>query len=313
MSNNTIKINEFADLSPFGLEKYDEIEGYSINSSESITNRIKELVLHDSRTKPIARIIHDGLDSKQILVGFTESPLKILWRDIKSWLAYIDIFNIFSGNQIQTMGFFSTTHRKVVLLLDPSVNILGGRFRKIVPKITHELCHWVANESRSRFISNAMDDFLYPFYKNLFGLVAKDSKKIPDSILIKSIANVVLLNERNISKPRQTMIKTFIIWQKFLLNVYDKKEANQIVKFLLIPYLAFATSQIKPKYMSTALESIRYYYKAYNNSFGLDVTEITVPGQEFRLPSEIVAVYNEMNLDSKIANLIRNLPVGVIR
>lgn len=306
------ELNEVLDLAPLGLEEYDEIEGYVIYSSPKVTDEIKELSKINPETKMIHKAIWRGLDSKTILIGFTKSPLKILWRDLKSWLAYVDIFGIFSNkinsSSIETMGFYSTINNKAVILLDPAVNIFGVKSRKIVPKITHELCHYAAHYNRKKFVSATMSKILLPFYKELFALSAPKSKDIPEKKLVKAIKDIADINERDISKVKQVVSKTYEVWYKYLRNAYSEYEAEYHAKLIIIPYVAFTLGKVEGG-MHLVIESMEYYYNAYKNTFDIDAEVSSAVGQEFRLPSEVVAVVSEHNLDLKVAGMINKLPL----
>ena len=304
---------EIFELAPFGLEKYAKIGKHVIYSNQKIIDKVKEQVEDDSEMRSISSIVSRGLDNRRILIGFVRSPLEILWRDLKSLLTYIDFFGIFRGGEVETVAFFSPADRRVVILLGPSVNIFGMEMRSIIPKITHELCHYTANQDENTFLSTTMRDLLLPFYRSLFSIVAPKTRDIPEEKLTDTIRRIVVLNERDVSNLKQTMSRTYLRWFNYLENVYKENEAKSIVNFLLLPYMKFIVGQLDKKFNKFAFDSLSQYYRAYHKAFGLNVLRITVPGQEFRLPSEVVAVHSELKLDTKIIKLINELPMKAIR
>lgn len=311
-------LNEILDLAPFNLELYGNIEGYDIYSNEKIENTIK-YIAYKSKFKQVAKTIERGLERKKIIIGFSDTSKRILFKDLKSFISHIDIFNIFGiknkitkGSDIQsedvnTLGFYSSKLKTSVVLVDKKVNILGMRTKKIIPTIVHELVHGVAEENPSMFFNVLGSTYLIPFYKNLVIALDKNNENIKDQDLYNMVKKLVLLNEKDVTKTKNLMVKSFILWKKLFDTIHDEKTSLRYSKFLLLPYVGFISQQLNPIYMNSALDSAKVYLTAYYRTFGENVIEYTIPGQEFRLTSEIVAIISQIKLQNDVATLINKL------
>lgn len=304
-------LNELFELSPFNLSVYCEIAGVPIRSSDKIVDNVKEFMSEHPTTKPIFDKISEGLDKRTIVVGYSVKPLTFYWKKFKHCLNYIDFVlrgRTISGKDVITLGFYDPENMKIVILLDDNVDIFGRQIREIPVKLTHEMCHYCADINFNSFITSTMNKSLLPFYKDLLLNVAPRSSKLDDSKIKESIKSVASLNE-GVSMLKPHVPETFRVWAKLVNNVYNKQESIKIAQHMSLPYYAFITDELDSKYLDTAMSSAVSYYDSYSTSFGLNVKETTIPGQEFRFPSEVIAVANEFRLSDDVLKLINSTTI----
>jgi len=304
-------LNEFFDLMPFNLSVYGEAVGLPIRSSEKIVTAVKEFTYKHPITKSIAQKIEEGLDKKTIIVGYSVKPISFFWKRLKHYLNYLDFMfrgGKISGKDIITLGFYDPASFKVIVLLDDNVNIIGKQIREIPVKLTHELCHYCADINFTTFLNNTMNDSLLPFYKKLLMDTAPKSEKINDSKIKESIKKLSQLNE-GLAMLKSHNPATFSVWARLLNNVYNKEDSIKITQFLAMPYYAFITDELKSTYIDQAMKSAINYYNSYDFIYGLDVKNTTIPGQEFRFPSEVTAVSNEFEIREDMLKVINSTPM----
>jgi len=307
-------INEFFELSPTGLENWGTVAGYNIKSNQTIVDTIKELSIKDKSTKNISDIISKGLDNRIIIVGFLDKTfnLSTMFKDIKKWISHIDIFGLLGNDESnKILGVFSVDDNKVAVILDDSVDFLGNRTRDILPTLTHELIHFCAAYNANKFLNTTMYSFLLPYYKDLFSRFSVKSVEIDDEKLKRAIIKVCKLDTKRLSSNRH-LLEAFVIWAKYLEEEYEKKEAFNILKYMVLPYLMFIEKTGKGVYHQRALASVKKYYAAYESIFDMSfnqISEITLPGQEICSVSEVASITNQNNPDPRLVSMIKQLPM----
>lgn len=301
-----MELQEFGKLSPFGLKEIEGILGLKIRSSDKIIEEVKKMVLEDPNASLISDAISKGLDSETIIVGFTRTPLKVLWNDLKRLISTIDIFSILQTlfPSVDILGFFDPDSKKVVVLLDPVVNIFGKVREKITPSIVHELCHYVANVNRSGYLSKEINN-VFPFYKHLLGIAGGDEGyDISNKDLLKALEEMIKHNEELTDTTFNKIVNnTYKLWIDLISTKFNEEDAKKFSYFLFVPLLYFMgdSPDVSREVLSTA---VRTYYKAYYKAYGLDVRKITAPGQEVYLCSEVTCITNQIKLNSNMINLI---------
>jgi len=298
------QLNELFDYSPLGLSLYDTVDGIDVYSSEKIEERIIYWCRNSHITKPIASKIEQGLRNKKIIVGFTKSPMSIIWFRFKSWLNRITINR---PNKFIN-GYYSIASDKIVIFLDKNVNIFGNVIRAIPPKLTHELVHMAAINNQYNFLQSTMNDLVSYYSALTYKITGSDTGV--NSTLIKSlIVRLAKYNETIFVLDPDTY-ETGLIWNNFYKNAYFKNSPEESVAAMnktLLPYLGFIVETLKPSKMKEAYRILDDYYRAYEIGMDLDARNITTPGQECKFPSEVIAITNEFNIQPNVAQLIKDI------
>jgi len=292
------QIEEFLDLAPIGLEVYGHIGGQPIYSNEKIINSVIGWLNKSNITKPITKSILEGIEKRTILIGYeNRGKLSFLlrkWRQIK---------DTSSGTYV--LGYFSSKDRKLVIMLDDNVSILGKALVEIPPVITHELCHFAAFNDIRSFVHMTANKFLLPFYNNLFEVMAPKVAHMDDRYLLKTILNLGIQNEEN---PLAYDMKNAVnIWRSYISQEYDTKETDQIILRMGLPLKLLLAGKLKNSgNMGIAKQSYATHCKAYSK-MGQNVCKWSHVGQEFSYPSEIVSVLSQWQLSGLVAKLINNI------
>lgn len=295
--------NESFELFPYGLEPYGKILNSTIYSSEEIVNFVSKLILN-SKLKPIARKIIEGMKDRTILVGFEKTgKLDFTVRRIK---------HFFSDKGEIILGYYSSLDKKLVILLDENVNIIGKEIRSLENVIIHELIHMLANLDFSNYMGKVMKDYLFPFYQSLCGLIME--RDVSSNIdLSKTIFNLSRLYDKGENPIGGTSI-ALNTWVDYFLNE-DEKMAKQYAFDILLPYERFISKNRQvssPKYQTSSREMAINFVKAYE-IIGINVKGLTIPGQEAIYPSEVIGMCAQVNLDPKIVSLINSLEIKEYR
>lgn len=289
-------LNEFFDLIPTGLKQYGVVDNESIYSNEKIIMSVLAWLEKSSITKPILSGIKKGIDTRSILIGYeNKSKLSFLAKRIKSFTG--------TSHGMHTLGYFSPVDKKLVILLDDNVNILGKAVTEIPSIIAHELCHFAAFDKPQSFISTTLRSHLLPFYKNICYNIAPLTKNISDSVLTKTIQTLIITGDAS-SQPH-TVSDTINIWRSYIEHAYPKEKANPIIIRMALPYLYFINSaKVKSSsYRPLINDTYKRYCVAYSK-LGQDACRWTQAGQEFAFPSEIVAITSQWDVPSSVARLI---------
>jgi len=293
-------LQEIADFYPIGLSSYGSIEGLELFSSKSIEDRIIDWCYKSQFTKKIAPTIERKIRDGTIVVGYLNDKTTYwFWKKFKNWIHH----TVLGNPSLIINGYFSPDDNRIVILLDSNVNILGNAVRYIPNKLVHELVHYAANDNISRFLSVTMNKYLIPYYRTVITEISPDIG-LNDNDLKSAIVRVtndnegLYVNNANIYMSGNT-------WYKLFLRYKNKHDSLSIMNKMSLPYLMFIVGSAKNKYKSLAYKVMDDYYDGYLH-LGFDAEDLTIPGQEFRFPSEVVAIASENKLSNGVASLINS-------
>jgi len=298
MSKN---LQEIADFYPTSLELYGFVEGLPIHSNTSIEDRVIDWCYKSEFTKKIAPTIEKKIKNRTIIIGYLENkPLTWFWTKFKNWIHH----TVFGTPRLIMNGYFSPDDDRIVILLDDNVNVMGTAVRNIPNKLVHELVHYIADANINKFLSVTTNKYLLPYYKSVLNRL-DPNLEVSDDDLRKAIIKIGIDNEGiNVNNPNIYLSGN--TWYKLFLKYEDKSKSLKYMNRLSFPYLQFIVGNLKKKYLNDAYQVLDCYYYGYL-TLGFDAEDMTVPGQEFRFPSEVVAISNEYKLNDRIAQLINSM------
>lgn len=278
------------------LEFYGYVSGIALYSNETIVNKVKEHVL--KQRKEIYNIVSKGLDSKNIIVGYTSpSKFKFVFNKIKKLTGFVDEVDL---------GFYDKIEDKLCVVLDHNVNMLGKTLIKIDSILVHELVHCAASKNnKTNIILNTSEHFIYPFFKsllsNLYNIVIEEDEKLnvipygSDFNRIMMDLNKKIEKDVSITTHNGYYISSQIWNNEFVKRLGGNKENARILTRALqsmynYNYLNSSLSVFSDNELKKINDS---FYKAYNN---INIKNPnTLVGQEPIYPSEIISIYSRIN------------------
>lgn len=312
-------LQEFLSLSPLGIKKFGSINDIDIYSDDDITEKVKLLCEKNPITNSFSTKISELIDNKKILIGYTKSPMGLIFKKLKNLIPFIDKDPLDS-----TYGFYSITDDKIVILLENLVNILGmGGQRSRIPNIIkHELIHMAfANNPKEYLLITAKDLIKYydQVIRNTFIFVNKNIKTnkidvemdIDNKLILELIVklNYLLIKKSESIPMNKLLMKTYLIW-KDLFNTLLKNEklASKLAYHLSTPYLTFLFGSKSSVDNSLAKTAILIFGNSYKTAFdNINVFNITTPFQEYMITSEVHCILGDFYKLEKLENVINKI------
>jgi len=292
------ELQEIFELIPLGLKKAGRIGDREIHTNLKIQNYIKEWIENSHNLKPISKNINKGIDTGNIIIGF-ENPGKLnaLLNRFKRIMTPTKLSGI--------MGFYNGKDKKLVILLDENVDFLGGAIKNIPPIITHEMMHYAANVDTKKVYSITKSKYLIPFYRNVVTNLDPKTAKITDSVLGKTITNLMNYFEKDNSLGAGIR-DAYNVWNLFFDELDGSKSDLSLA--MILPYFAYIREmRIKPKHTSIAKKVALSMYSSYEQLGVRNPMNLSTVGQEAIYPSEILAVINQFDLTNEGAKVINNI------
>lgn len=292
---------EVAELYPIKLELYGIVEDTPIYSNKYIEDKVIEWLHKSDITKPVSDKLQRLIRDNTIIIGHTEPGIfNFFYKKFKNWINR----TVLDKDASIVLGYYSPINRRIVILLDDNVNIFGSSIRNIPPKLIHELIHLIADTDIKKFLSSTLQSTLIPYYTSLVKNISNNEIVVSRTDMNKALIELsldsegVFVNNSNINTSANQWIR--------LLNKYTSKDKSiSYVKDMSLPYLGNITQTLNSKYMKDVHKSTICYHNAYKD-IGVKSIGITIPGQEFKFPSEVVSITNEFELKPKIIQLINN-------
>ena len=293
MKTNGTLLTELFDYYPFKLKVYDTIMGQSIYSNKQIAESISKWILSSRISQPIAGKIIEAIENNIIIIGF-EKNSKLLFF-LSKLINFID--------DTLVAGYYSKTDKKIVVLLDKNVNILGNAIKEIPPIINHEMVHLSADYNIKHFLKHHYR-YLITFYKilcqKLTGIESIDNR------LIIKLINSLSYNFETILGENADLNLAKKIWTDFFKEVKNK-ECEKNANLVLLPYMInIEKSKNKILNMIGYKNIADCYFDAYNEiDYTLESSKTL--GQEALYPSEVICTINQSNLKTETIDCINSL------
>jgi len=289
---------EVADLYPISLELYGIIEDSPIYSNKHIEDKVIEWIHKSDITRPISNKLQELIEDKTIIIGHGQPGMfSFFYKKFKNWIhrTFLD------KDPSIVLGYYSSINKRIVILLDDNVDIFGNNIRYIPPKLVHELMHYIADSDIREFLKTTLNTTLVPYYTHLVKNIT-NNEVIPKRVDMQKHLMELSLDNEGVFVNSSTINSTANQWLK-LYNKYTSKNKGVVhVKNMSLPYLGLITQTIR----GNDKDVHKYagcYHKAYEE-IGIKSTNSTVPGQEFKFPSEVVCICNEFKLHPNIITLV---------
>lgn len=309
----TLVLDEVFEYFPKSLELYGTVAGeFPVYSNDTIVKTTLDWLSKSNSTKQIIDPIKAGIDSKMIMIGFTNPSVfsfikRRFTRGVNRFTRNWFDFNLFGVSIGSTLGLYAKSDGRVAILLDPSVDIFGRSITSIPSTLTHELCHKAAHDKTKEYLNLMMKPLLYPFFKKFWFMLDSRTASHKKEKLIDAIVTVTTRVEGSTSR---TLIRDVVwAWFRFLESCGIKKEDVEIdVQKALLPIFLLVWEEdfnADPELKNKVWEWASYFYAAYD-FIGVDA-EHTIAGQEIVFTSEILCVSNQNDPSPQAIQLINKL------
>jgi len=270
---------------PISLSLETVIDGTKFYSSDSLKEKFVEAFVKSSKGNKIADQI-ESLVKKQLVMPCYKS--KNLLSFIKSKLT--------AGPEKYILGFYHVKDKKVIVLIENSVSIIGtAANNELVSTTMHECMHLIAGRDFSKF-SSTFFKYLHSYYTEFVDYYFKvnypDKKKISE--LMKYIAN---LEKRGPDYANKELGNYYRLISQLFGN--DTTLAEQDFTQRLTEMVVALKLMIV--HMPSLLKSINRFQMlfsalnyAYYNAFR-SKNQYTTPMQELISLSEVACVFAEMS------------------
>lgn len=291
------KIQEFVSM-PVFLKLETTIDGIKFYSSDSLKKNFVEAFEKSSKGSHISKEIQ-SLVEKNLIIPCYKS---------KNLLSFIRR-RIFSGPERYIVGFYHREEKKVLILIENKISIIGTAANNVLVSTTlHESMHLAAGQNLSGFMrifNSNLKLYYTEFIKDYFKVDSPNSKSIDD--LIKYIATFerrgAEYTNQNLKNYFSLLASLFMEDSKLTQTDFDQRLTHLIVaiKIFVVNTPTFIR---QVRNFSVLLRSLN---QAYENAFR-SKNEYTLPIQELMSVSEVACVLAEMiPRDSSITKIFKML------
>jgi hypothetical protein len=296
------KVNELVAIKRGG-GRVVKIDNMTFYSSDRLNDLVEESFKKSSITKPVASKLRELIDRDLIIPVFsTKNMLHFIYR------------KVFQPTEYEyTSGFWTPKIRKVFLLIDSNVNVLGYATNTLIAKVLiHELMHVYAHMKPNQYI-NFFQDELVAFYKTYWGLIS-GNKEIPD----RNIMNILQYMRKsydNIKGPNTTIGRMEASYKNIIdkeITPFAKRESEIYEKLIKNFFLALRLYFISPmafrrNYDHPDIRSvISPLLITYRDQLNIGIPKLLCV-QELIFPSEVIAVFAASAYPNKVYSAIKQL------
>jgi len=270
---------------PLSLSLETTIDGSKFYSSDSLKAKFVEAFAKSSKGSQVTAQIESLVQKKLVMPCYKS---KNLFSFIKKKLT--------GDPDKYILGFYHVKDKKVVVLIEHAVSIIGTAANNdLVSTTMHECMHLSAGRNFSKFTSTFFR-YLHAYYTQFvdsyFGVNYPDPKKVSE--LMKYIANLERRGpeyaNKDLGNYYRLIAKLFGADTTLAPEDFDQRLTDMVVALkLMIMHMPSLLKNIrKYQMMFTSLNA------AYLNAFGKR-NQYTTPMQELISLSEVACVFVEMN------------------
>jgi len=270
---------------PISLSLETTIEGSKFYSSDSLKKKFVEAFSKSSKGSQITDQIETLVQKKLVLPCYKS---KNLFSFIKK--------KISGDTDKYILGFYHTKERKVVVLIENAVTIIGtAANNELVSTTMHECMHLSAGKNFSKFTSTFykhLHSYYTQFVDSYFGVNYPNPKKISE--LMKYIANLEKRGldyaNKELGNYYREILRLFSSDTTLMESDFDQRLTDMVValKLMIMHMPSLARNARKYQMLFTSLNS------AYLNAFG-QRNKYTTPIQELVSLSEVACVFVEIS------------------
>lgn len=295
MSNyNKQELEEFFSI-PIGLKEVDNIYGFKVYSSDGLVKAFLKAIERSAKGNFIHKPIEKLVQQKRIMPIY----------QVKGVLSFLKHKMFGHPADKGIMGFYNLGTKKVYVMIDNNISILGrAKDDEIASTTVHECQHLFADLNRNKFISIFKDE-LRRYYISAFSRIFKFNK-IPKDIdklifTISSFEGVKLNKIMNKWPAYKKVLESF----RPDSDLTDQEFEKNIEDIRVIITLATRHFDLLVRNYRHFPHIFRSLNRAYKDSFS-KVNTHTSPYQELINASEVICVFSEMRPgNAKIKKVFR--------
>jgi len=270
---------------PLSLSLETTIDGSKFYSSDALKTKFVEAFVKSSKGNQVASQVEKLVQKKLVMPCYKSKNLFSFIRK-----------KIIGSSDKYILGFYHVKEKKVVVLIENAVSIIGtAANNELVSTTMHECMHLSAGRNLSKFASTFYK-YLHAYYTQFvdsyFGVNYPNAKKISE--LMKYIVNLEKRGpeyaNRELGNYYRLILKLFGPDTTLTPDDFDLRITDMVVALkLMITHMPSLLKNIrKYQMLFTSLNA------AYLNAFG-QRNKYTTPIQELISLSEVACVFVEMS------------------
>jgi hypothetical protein len=294
------KINEMFAL-PIGMKKVMTLNGEELYTSQVLKDKLKVALSKTDHTRAVSSSINKMIDKEKLIPVFYNKRIFNLI-----------IFKVFAPNGMSnsTLGFYSQTHDKIILILDNNTSFGFASNQWMGALTIHELMHRGATKLKSTFF-NIFKEELSKYYLKTYSVLLEISE-INKDMKDKVENHIDYLTKIEMS-PKNISLKEFLKTnEKFLYSIekysslHEDDAKNRINNYLDAIYTYFTNpDNYLTGFRSEFYPTAKALFKGYEALF--DERPATLVIQEAIYPSEVIAIFSENTDASKTHAVVKSL------
>jgi len=271
---------------PIGMKEVAKIEGISLLSNDNLKTKFSIAMSKMDKTKPISSTIDKLVKNESFLPCFLSKGIFKLLK-----------FKIFDPHDIvlrdlkHTVGFFDLYTKKIYILIDNNVNLIGYASNKELADTTiHECIHMVSMKKQSQFLK-IFGTELRSFYSYILDNIFKVKTRTNP----KDIERIIEYIHKNYELTLSRSNKVLVDYYKLLDSIFSKNSSLDNDKFYktLNDYIVIIKVYWKNVNAFYSLQrNFRHIlspiYSAYKEVFNIRMKYTAI--QELIAPSECICI-----------------------
>lgn len=271
---------------PIGMKEVAKIEGISLLSNDNLKTKFSIAMSKMDKTKPISSTIDKLVKNGSFLPCFLSKGIFKLLK-----------FKIFDPHDIvlrdlkHVVGFFDLYTKKIYILIDNNVNLIGYASNKELADTTiHECIHMVSMKKPSQFLK-LFGTELRSFYSYILDSIFKVKTRTNP----KDIEKIIEYIHKNAELTLSRSNKVLVDYYKLLDSIFSKNSSLDNDKFYktLNDYIVIIKVYWKNVNAFYSLQrNFRHIlspiYSAYKEVFNVKMKYTAI--QELIAPSECICI-----------------------
>lgn len=277
-------INEVFTL-PIGLREVIKIDGQSLYGSDKLNEKVGIAFGKSGRTKPVAPKLIELMKKQTIVPCFFTKGL----------IGY-SLWKIFAPTGMQSMmGFYAFSTKKIYLLIQNNVNVLGYVSNNFLALLTvHELMHLIADWKTAGWF-RAFESELIEYYNVVWKTIFSLNDKIDKKLIQEMVKWLFFKVERSSFEGKSPTVRDYYnqLGKLAPYTTISSEQFDQLRNLYLVAIKLYMQGIEKFLQARSQLRAILGpLYGAYREAFGMrNLSTICI--QELIYPSEVIAIYSE--------------------
>lgn len=271
---------------PIGMKEVAKVEGIPFLSNDNLKTKFSIAMSKMDKTKPVSGTIDKLIKNNLILPCFLS---KGIFKLLKFKL--FDPHDIVMRDLKHVVGFFDLYTKKIYILIDNNVNLIGYASNKELSDTTiHECIHMVSMKKPSQFLKlfgTELRSFYSYILDNIFKVISPTKPR--------DIERIIEYIHKNAELSLTRSNKVLVDYYKLLDSIFSKNSSLDNTKFyktlddfVVIIKVYWKNINVFYSLQRNFRHILGPIYKAYNEVFNINMKYVAI--QELICPSECICI-----------------------